>query len=63
LLVLQTAFVQDWTALLEACTDMSGMQVGPSGQLRSAAGTCGMHANSRIIELLLIHGADPMYVP
>ena len=49
----------DWTALFQACTDTSGWQVGPSGQLGSAAGTCGKLADSRIIELLLKHGADP----
>jgi hypothetical protein len=58
LLALQTALVPGWTALFEACTDTSGMQVAPSGQLGSATRPCGKLANSYIVELLLKHGAD-----
>jgi len=56
---LQNMLVQDWSALLEACADMAGMQLGSIGELRYASETRGMRQDSRIIELLLIHGADP----
>jgi len=51
--------VQNWTALCLACLDLSGRQQGPTGQLRSAPGSSAKRADSRIIALLLSHGADP----
>lgn len=38
---------------------MSGRQLGPTGQLRSAPGSVGKRADIRIIGLLLSYGADP----